>query len=104
MALNRPILERLARIGDEVVPIGSHKACRKKIRIVRRLAHQGKNFPAPWIQGDNRAGMITDHLFSGTLKIKIDGRDDVVSRNEGLFLQLPHLAPEAVHDDAFESV
>src|SRR5262249_4834246 len=48
--------------------------------------------------------LSVEHVLGGTLKIKVDGRYQVVAWRCFLFFQLSHFPAEAVDDDTLETV
>src|SRR5262252_843564 len=104
MTLNRAVLERMPRIIHQVPVVCRGNSSGKKIRIVRRLADQGEHFARSRIKRDDGAHLLSDGVFSGALEIEINGSNQVIAGNVGLFAQFLHLSTETVDHNSSKSV
>src|SRR5207237_5454494 len=114
MTLNRPVQHGMTPIFHQAAVIIRRNACCKKVGVIGRPADERQNLARTRIQSNERTHLTAcelailsksgEAIFRRVLQIEIDCRDQIVSTDRRFFLELPHLAAEAVHDDALESV
>src|ERR1035437_2986561 len=73
LCLDRFVEQRLAGIGDQLVPLITRYAHREFIGIERGMADHRQNFAIARIHGDDGAGSAIQRLLGRYLHIEIDG-------------------------------
>ena len=99
LRLDGLVQQRMVRVGDDLVPVGSGEADGELVGIEGWAGDHGENLAGVRIHRDYRAVLALHGLFGGHLDVQVDGELEVLAGDGEGLAELAELFAVAVDDD-----
>src|ERR1700761_2002839 len=84
LILNGLVHQRVARVGDELVPVIALDLDGKGVGIIAGVRNEGQHFAVTRVHDDDRAVSLAESQLRGALDVKIDGELEILARGRML--------------------